>query len=84
MPKKKKLPKCIGNFQEFYLLRDEDASGVSGTGIVARGIISPLGRVFMEWQTVHHSWVFFDTISDVELIHGHGGKTRVVLGNPSE
>lgn len=63
---------------EFYLLRKEDVSGVSGTGVVARGIILPSGKVVMEWVKSACSVAVFDSISDVERIHGHDGKTEVL------
>lgn len=68
--------------KEFYLLRVEDESGVSGTGVVARGCILPSGAVVMEWQTFHSSICYYKNISDVEQIHGHHGKTRVIMGPP--
>jgi len=65
--------------QEFYLQREEDVSGTSGTGVVARGIILPSGKAVLEWTTFHTSVALYNNIQDVELIHGHGGKTKVVL-----
>lgn len=71
-------------FKEFYLQRNEDESGVSGTGIVARGIVMPSGKAILEWQTFHTSLCIYSNISDVEQIHGHGGKTLVVMGTPGD
>lgn len=71
-------------FKEFYLRRIEDESGVSGTGVVARGMVFPSGAVVMEWQTFHSSICLYKNISDVESIHGHNGKTLVVMGSPPE
>lgn len=69
-------------FREFYLQRNEDESGISGEGIVARGVIFPSGKVVMEWQTFHSSMGSFDNIDDVIAIHGHDGKTLVIMGSP--
>ena len=69
-------------FSEFYLQRIEDETGISGTGIVARGCIFPSGIVVMEWQTFHSSVCMYKNIQDVEAIHGHNGKTIVVMGPP--
>lgn len=63
----------------FKLNRVEDETGVSGIGEVAGGVIFPDGRVVMRWFTQTASTAFYDSISDVEEIHGHGGKTQVVL-----
>lgn len=72
----------MDTFKEFYLQRVEDESGVSGTGVVARGMVFPSGKVVLEWQTFHTSICIYQNLQDVEAIHGHGGKTLVVMGNP--
>lgn len=74
----------MDTFKEFYLKRIEDESGVSGTGIVARGMIFPSGKVVMEWQTFHTSICIYQNISDVEAIHSHGGKTLIIQGCPNQ
>jgi len=68
----------------FWLVRDEDTTGISGTGIVAEGVeftgqdgegVVAL-RWLSDWPT---SVVFHDRgIESVEAVHGHGGKTRLV------
>ena len=68
--------------KEFHLVRIEDETGISGTGMVARGVILPSGAVVMEWQTFHSSICYYKNIGDVEEIHGHNGKTLVVMGPP--
>jgi hypothetical protein len=65
--------------RRFVLRRDEDLTGVSGTGIVAQGVAFDDGPVAMrwvgEWPT---SVVFHDRgIESVERIHGHEGRTRI-------
>ncbi len=62
----------------FLLQRDEDVSGVSGTGIVAEGCVFSDGSVAMYWRGDYPSWVFRDSIESVEHVHGHGGRTRIV------
>ena len=68
--------------QEFYLLRKKDVSGVSGTGIVARGIILPSHRAVIEWCTEHETMGVYDNVEQVRAIHGHGNATELVLGTP--
>ena len=63
----------------FYLLREEDESGISGTGIVAVGFILPSGIAVLEWTSFHSSIGHYKNVEDVTNIHGHGGKTKVVL-----
>jgi hypothetical protein len=63
----------------FQLWRDEDQSGVSGTGRVAIGVVFPSGKVVMEWLGSHSTFGIYENLQDVERIHGHGGKTRVIF-----
>jgi hypothetical protein len=72
----------MDTIKEFHLKRVEDESGVSGTGVVARGVILPSGAVVMEWQTFHSSICYYKNIGDVDAIHGHHGKTLVIMGPP--
>lgn len=62
----------------FHLERDEDESGVSGTGVVAEGIVFSNGKVVMSWLTEHTSIAVYENMAHLEAIHGHGGKTRIV------
>jgi len=65
--------------KQFYLNRVEDVSGVSGTGIIAFGMILPSGRVVMEWQTTHKSIAIYDSIDEIQLLHAHKDKTYIVF-----
>lgn len=62
----------------FELQRDEDETGVSGVGVVAHGVIFPDGTAAMRWATETASTAIYASAADIETIHGHGGKTRVV------
>jgi hypothetical protein len=67
--------------RRFYLQRDADVSGVSGTGQVAEGVIFTGGWVAMTWTNEgprFTSLSVYPDIQTVERIHGHGGRTRVV------
>lgn len=61
----------------FTLVRDVDVSGVSGTGLVAWGVVFPDGKVATRWNGAVAQTCVWDSIADVEAIHGHGGATRV-------
>lgn len=63
--------------RRFNLVRDEDASGVSGTGNVAQGIEFDDGTAAMRWLTNTASTALYASITDVVMIHGHEGRTRV-------
>lgn len=67
----------------FLLVRDEDETGVSGTGLVAAGMEFSDGKVLMRWLVgKHRSSVAWDSMEAVRAIHGHVGKTRIVyIGN---
>jgi len=61
----------------FVLVRAEDVSGVSGTGLVAEGVEFTDGTVVMRWLRRPYGVAFYASIRDVMAVHGHGGKTRV-------
>lgn len=64
--------------RRFYLQRNEDESGVSGTGKVAQGCEFEDGAVALQWLSHTTSISFFRNIRNLKSIHGHGGKTKVV------
>lgn len=63
----------------FHLQRHEDETGVSGIGRVAEGVIFNNGWCAMTWLSPLTSVAFYASIEEVEAIHGHGGKTDVVI-----
>ena len=66
----------------FHLYRREDETGISGTGIVADGTVFLDGSVTMRWRGETASTGIYKSIDDVRTIHGHGGKTEVVIHSP--
>lgn len=66
--------------QLFHLVRDRDATGVSGVGVVADGVVFPDGTAAMRWRGRVASTAVYSSIMDVTFIHGHNGATRVVSG----
>ena len=67
--------------RKFHLNRKVDESGVSGTGIVAVGVVLPSGRAIMEWvskRTKANSLGVYDNMEDLEEVHGHDGATEIV------
>ena len=65
--------------QTFYLLRHNDVSGVSGTGIVAEGVVFRDGTTVIRWLGDKPSTVVWGSIADAVAIHGHGGNTEFVF-----
>jgi len=63
----------------FILRRNTDVTGVSGTGVVAEGVVFTDGRVALRWTVgEHRSTVLWDSIDSVRVIHGHDGATEIV------
>lgn len=60
-------------------MRDEDVSGVSGTGKVAEGIVFSNGITVVGWCKEIPSAVFYNSLEEAVEIHGHKGKTRFVF-----
>ncbi len=66
----------------FYFKRNEDKSGISGTGIVAVGVILPSGKCVIEWITFLSSVNMYQNFDHVKKIHGHEGSTEIIMGDP--
>lgn len=63
--------------KRFRLVRTKDVSGVSGTGVVAVGCVFPDHSAVVMWLSEVHSKIIYNSISEVEKIHGHEGATRL-------
>jgi len=76
----------MSRIRRFKLVRTEDESGVSGTGVVAVGAMFPSGYCELEW--LNHENDGLDTEmnghaaypggpDDLVEVHGHGGRTTI-------
>ncbi len=69
--------------RRFELVRHDDPTGVSGTGIVAIGVLFTDDVAVVRWQTEYRSTVVYSpcnghtAMEQVEKIHGHGGSTEI-------
>ena len=63
--------------RRFWLHRHADATGTSGVGRVADGIQWHDGTATLRWRTERSSTAHYDSVADIEHIHGHGGQTVV-------
>lgn len=63
-----------GSFQ-----RDEDVNGVSGTGRVAEWAEFSDGCVVVRWVSNMASTNVYQNAKQAESIHGHGGRTKMVV-----
>lgn len=66
--------------ERFYLYRQADVTGYSGTGVVAEGIRFSDGTCALRWCVPDkpRSTVIYDSILDAAAIHGHNGSTLVM------
>ncbi|MBY0396481.1 MAG: hypothetical protein K2X91_08435 [Thermoleophilia bacterium] len=74
-------PPFVNRDRRFHFERVEDVSGVSGTGVVATGILFADGQAIVRWIVGDkpQSTVLYSSLHDAEAIHGHDGKTRLVF-----
>lgn len=63
--------------KRFYLQRNVDASGVSGTGKVAEGCQFDTGWCALVWLTAQSSLCYYPDIDTLVAIHGHQGATQL-------
>lgn len=63
----------------FTLHRDEDPTGISGTGVVAQAVEFDDGTVALRWLGDSPTTVIHRSMLSVASIHCHGGHTRIVL-----
>ena len=68
----------------FFLRREEDETGVSGVGHVADGVVFPNGKAVLCWLGELSSVGVYSSLADLEKIHGHNGKTKVVFGHEAK
>ena len=64
--------------RRFHFNRVEDASGVSGTGRVAEGVLFDNGLVALTWNSVHKCVNVYTSLAEMMAVHGHEGKTIMV------
>jgi hypothetical protein len=74
--------------RRFQLVRHEDVTGVSGTGVVAEGCTFSDGSGAVRWLVgPYHSTVSWDpptVLEALEAVHGHSGRTEIVYLDPEE
>jgi hypothetical protein len=63
--------------RRFLMIRKRDVSGVSGTGVVAEGVIFTQGWAVLHWLVEPCSVAVYQSINDLIAIHGHNGATDI-------
>lgn len=64
------------------MIRDEDETGNSGTGVVGEVTCFSDGTAVLKWSCDSNalqvsSVVIYQSLADLVKVHGHGGKTRL-------
>jgi len=60
----------------FKMIRDIDVTGISGTGVVATGVVFDDGTTVIRWLGERPSTVVWASMADAVAIHSHDGATR--------
>ena len=69
---------------KFWLQRNVDVTGISGTGIVAEGVVFTDGTAVMHWLSKESTLTTFSGgLEQIERLHGHGGASVLVLDKPN-
>lgn len=67
----------------FGLRRGLDVTGISGTGLVAYGLVLPDGAIVLTWDSPWPTITVYPSAAAVDVLHGHHGAThRVILDAP--
>lgn len=77
-PKQQRATARESTARLFVLNRKVDATGTSGTGIVAEGVRFSNGKVALHWLSHLGAVNVYDSMEVCEALHGHGGNTQVV------
>lgn len=66
--------------RRFELHRHEDVTGVSGTGVVAEGVVFRDGVAVLRWLGEWPTSVVWHErgVDSIEHVHGHSGATDIV------
>lgn len=64
-------------FRRFFLKRNKDISGLSGTGYVAEGVQFMDGTCVIKWTTETSAIGIYHSYVELIHIHGHGGATEI-------
>lgn len=68
--------------RRFRLVRDEDETGISGTGVVAFGVRFHDDVTVTRWNSDVAQTCVWQSFAEVDAVHGHGGRTRIEWIDP--
>lgn len=61
--------------KRFLFVRNEDETGISGTGSIAEGVVLSNGKVVVNWLTQYETLSVYPDMKTAEFLHGHDGRT---------
>lgn len=61
----------------YKFIREQDVSGISGTGYVADVVEFEDGTCVMHWNTNPSSTAHYDSVNDLMKIHSHDGRAKL-------
>lgn len=64
--------------RRFHFNRIDDASGVSGVGRVAEGVLFDSGLIALSWNSLHKCVCVYTSTAEMMAVHGHEGRTELV------
>jgi hypothetical protein len=65
--------------RRFLLERDQDVTGISGTGVVAEGVSFSDGTIVLRWRGRYPSTVVWPDLVSAREVHSHDGRTRFTM-----
>ncbi len=74
-----KMHTAILAMKLFHFYRNNDETGVSGTGPVVEGVQFTNGWCALRWISNKSSLCFYQSLEEVKAIHSHGGKTEIIV-----
>ena len=74
----------ISRMRRFFLVRMTDATGVSGTGVIAEGTVFSDGLSVIHWLREPYTIGIYQSLNDVLAVHGHEGGTQLFYFDESE
>ena len=60
------------------MVRTEDVSGLSGTGVVAEGCEFTSGYCALTWLSPLGTYTWYPSAKALIEVHGHGGRTKII------
>ncbi|MBI9050048.1 MAG: hypothetical protein JEZ00_11550 [Anaerolineaceae bacterium] len=67
----------MSQMRRFILVREQDVTGVSGTGVVAEGAVFTDGLSVIHWLREPYAMGVYQSLKDVMDVHGHEGGTEL-------